>query len=381
VAKLLRIDRKLARVGGKLVTDANGAPCCCDASEPLLAAVPCSECCATYDEALPVDARAAPDWRSRPVFYLHGRCWEIVGPWEWEQPPEWLIVRDLFDEMRWPDCAGCVVEDLDCPILAPNCASISPMPNEYELRLHTRGEAPVPGHSTRTIRWNVTAATRITDVTAACRIGCYTEACIHAGAVGGWGAGGGDSFHSDALDPSNASFLTAFAGTIRFYENGTDLGFGWDAAGPEGSSFVGTEVVVCHGQPARPQAAHMVWRGIDTRGGTTPVGFGFSMTRRVVLDDPWFWARGGFDGGEPFVQSFGPDGQTYSNGTLDRTQWTLRPLVYCCPGAPPPGRRPISLDGGSGQSGGPPNPPLTDPRVSSYMANDPMRKCKGCGDG
>lgn len=29
MAKLIRIDRKLARRGGRLVTDANGAPCCC----------------------------------------------------------------------------------------------------------------------------------------------------------------------------------------------------------------------------------------------------------------------------------------------------------------------------------------------------------------
>lgn len=53
MAKLVRINRKLARVGRKLVTDANGAPCCCGS--------PVCNTCNDYPDALPPSSCLCPE--------------------------------------------------------------------------------------------------------------------------------------------------------------------------------------------------------------------------------------------------------------------------------------------------------------------------------
>lgn len=368
---LLQGDDGFARADGGLGVRQDCADGCCDTVPPgLLAAVLCSECCARYDQALPVDPDAAPGWQERPVFYLHGRCWRIVGPWEGDDPPPWLIVRGLFDFLRWADCPSCFLDNLDCPILAPACSSLSPMPNEYALRVNSIGQGV---RNNVTWRWNLTTEQRITDVRIPCRTGCYTGPQVRAGAVASLG-NSGETFHG-LLGATDATFRSRFFGAVEAVQNGNVTArFVASTATRSGIAW-GAEIDVYHRSQPLTSFAYMAWDGVFEGFGNQRV-VELAVRLSSASNGAWFWARGERAGGSALFRVLGTDGFEITNAQASLTRWSLRPISTCCQDAPPPDGGPGDTDAGGGVG------PLGEGNqraIREHQAAGIEGGCAGCG--
>lgn len=131
MAHIIVKDRRLALADRHLVTDADGAPCCCDVGAQFIRA---KDCCSNVAAWFPTGAlQCAAD--IGVVFSYQLKCWSITGPTLTETQikeqypqeriytpgPASMPCRTGCNDPLCPSCAGCcyVSTDAECPTNSP----------------------------------------------------------------------------------------------------------------------------------------------------------------------------------------------------------------------------------------------------------------------
>lgn len=357
--------------------------CCCGGGggvpPGLLKAIPCTECCPEYTTGLPVDPEAVPGWEARPVFYLHGRCWQIVGLWDHEDPPDWMIVRRVFDFLRYQVCEACFAPG-DCGILAPGCDAVGFVPDRYRLRVTHSGQGDhVNGSIYGRFTWNITTDTEY-GPTQPCYKGCLTSPIVLAG---GNLAPQQESFHElGGITP----VVTRVYGTILWQSDFGDQLFTAELVTPLTKLATNYRLQWSNTVNVSQQVTGE-WQGRNQR---------FDIVEAASVRSNWaskltgpFWLKGNATAGAQ-LRLRGIDIAVDPTGTV---RWSLRPIAFCCNDSPPP---PDPKDdpqdefgGGVGDGGSDPTPPPggvqpdgTDPNAAAIEGaedRNPMRRCRGCG--
>ena len=333
--------------------------CCCDGGEPpdLLKAMPCTACCQDYATGLPVDPLAVPDWQTKPVFYLHGNCWQVVGPWDSDAPPDWMIVRSVYDFLRFARCDQCFSQG-DCAILTPGCDAVGFVPNRYVLRVrHTGSGDHLNGHFWGTFTWDVTTETEYRP-TQPCYTGCLTAIAVNAG---GGLAPDLESFHEfGGIEAVN----TTVSGSVYWKSNNgnDDVPFSAELLTPA-TKLAANYKLKWSNTTNIGQNVFSQWTGRNLL---------FDVVELFTLQSSWsgkltgpFWLRGSATAST----ALGLRNNPIAADPAGTVEWSLRPVSYCCDDAPPrPGRDR--------------SPQSSDPNTAAIEAAllaDPMRRCRGCG--
>jgi hypothetical protein len=347
VAKIIRIDRRLALLGRKFVLDTGGAPCCCedddtDAIPLLLRAVPCAECepcCQDEICGLPVLFQDFQDWEQRPVFYWAGRCWRIEGVWTCQRPPRALIVRGVPDFFRFADCPSCSIFESDCPILFPACDLVDLVPDSFTVTARAQGSGVSnDGHGTQA-EWDFTVTTQTTALPNRCKPGCLTSSRV--------GIDGAQWHLPDWIQRRRKTWEGYFQlGPNRFDANPDPV------FSPSAEYDFGLPHEDCPGQ-----FAGSVFMSHDpfslVTGARVRTSGDFQYQDRGF--GGYFWRRGKLT--EPiavYLDVTGFDGQERAYVGTSVFEWAMTPDSYCCDSSSRPGRSirndPGTLDPGVAQA-------------------------------
>lgn len=343
---------------------------CCDEAD-LLNAVPCDGCCPEYGRGLPLDAAAAPGWQSLPVFYLHGKCWRITGPWQSDPPDESEIIREIYSFFRWADCPSCFGIPT-CPTFAPGCDIVGLSPFGFRLEVRSWGSGSAPSSGWDRVSWDITAGETFVPRPDSCRTGCITDTQINAGFQGSlWTTGPWQSRRSSTVngelvvDYSNGTTtrFEGIGGVVAPLAASPQYLIGYSPSVPVAGSAVHNVFVREEGVGGNP---HPILRRVLNRWGGV-FGPGKTLAGRCWLHaqlDDISVALEAADGTTPVL-------------SLDESHvsWTLTPTAYCCEDAPGgrPGNGTRLLQGYDIR---------TDPRAAAIIAQQMVGGgCSGCGDG